>query len=44
MNAHPLKHVASDKKSRLQQGICEMLTPVLQQVMELRDPRYGRVL
>lgn len=37
--AHPLRHEAKDKKSRLQQAICDMLTSVLQQLLEREDPR-----
>ena len=36
---HPLKHVASEHKSRLQQAIAEMLTAVLTPLMEEGDPR-----
>ena len=38
---HPLKHVAPDKKSRLQQAICDMLTSVLQPLVDEQDPRWG---
>ncbi len=41
--AHPLKHVATDKKSRLQQAIAEMLTAVLTQLLQQQggDTRWG---
>jgi hypothetical protein len=36
---HPLKHVAADKKSRLQQAICDMLTYILQPLADGGDAR-----
>lgn len=38
---HPLKHVAPDKKSRLQHVLCTMLTNVLQPLVDEGDPRYS---
>ncbi|KAL6769541.1 hypothetical protein ACKKBG_A31400 [Auxenochlorella protothecoides x Auxenochlorella symbiontica] len=35
--AHPLKHVASDKKSRVQQSICDMLSCILQPIVDGAD-------
>ena len=40
--AHPLKHVAPDKKSRLQQAITDMLTSVLAPLADEGDPRCAR--
>jgi len=34
---YPLKYVAPDKKSRLQQAVCEMLTSILQPLADKRD-------
>lgn len=36
---HPLKHVAPDKKSRLQHVLCTMLTNILQPMVDEGDPR-----
>ncbi|KAL4434374.1 hypothetical protein ABPG75_000815 [Micractinium tetrahymenae] len=36
--AHPLTHVAPDKKSRVQQAICDMLAGVLQPLADGGDP------
>ncbi|PSC67904.1 furry homolog-like [Micractinium conductrix] len=36
--AHPLTHVAPDKKSRVQQAICDMLAGVLQPLADEGDP------
>lgn len=38
---HPLKHVASEHKSRLQQAIAEMLTAVVAPLAEEGDPRWA---
>ena len=38
---HPLKHVASDKKSRVQQSICDMLSSILRPLVDEGDPRCG---
>jgi len=36
--AHPLTHVAPDKKSRVQQAICDMLAGVLQPLADEGQP------
>lgn len=41
--AHPLKHVASDKKSRVQQAVCDMLSSILQPLVDEGDPgKFGQ--
>ena len=39
--AHPLTHVAPDKKSRVQQAICDMLACMLAPLADEGDPRWG---
>ena len=39
---HPLKSVAPQKKSRVQQAICDMLACVLQPLADLDDPRCAQ--
>ena len=44
--AHPLTYVAPDKKSRVQQAICDMLAGILQPLADAGEPRWvgwGRV-
>ena len=39
--AHPLTYVAPDKKSRVQQAICDMLAGILQPRADAGEPRWG---
>jgi hypothetical protein len=39
--AHPLTHVAPDKKSRVQQAICDLLAGVLQPLADAGEPRQA---
>ena len=39
--AHPLTYVAPDKKSRVQQAICDMLAGILQPLADAGEPRCG---
>lgn len=40
---HPLKHVAPDKKSRVQQSMCDMLSSILQPLIDEGNPGYVAV-